>query len=457
MPLYRPRMAAVLRVPQMGAPADRASQASDSSLVSFPIRVRRAWLESNDHQHADLLRLTAEWRDAGADPRLLSSATVQFYLGSADDHGQWTPGTDTLRFIGTLVRARRIARESEGFVVELEFQDYTSFFLRAKLPPEGIPDYSQSLADAWSRICDATGYLDPGGSSKIVSTVTALRDRLVPIGQLAQGSLPSLSAAAAPRFARLGARVPVKANSDAWAVWQQCVGMCGLISFIKKDQCIVTLAQDYYSDQNPPRLVWGRNILEMSEGRNADLAGKGVGVTSFDPLTNRTLESFYPPLGTAPSKRAASSGGAIADHYELFPYTGITDQATLDALTRRIWEERSRQELEGQLSTAEMFADTMSGDQFDLLTLGPGDAVRVEFEQKDREALRYIPTVEARIAYLKDRGYSDGVAQLIAEDADAFTGTAPEFCVKRVTVDLQTDGDGGSFDLQVNYCNRIQA
>jgi hypothetical protein len=83
--------------------------------------------------------------------------------------------------------------------------------------------------------------------------------------------------------------------------------------------------------------------------------------------------------------------------------------------------------------------------------------VRVEFEQKDKEALRSIPTVEGRIAYLKDRGYSDGVAQLIAEDADAFTATAPEFCVKRVTVDLQTDGDGGSFDLQVNYCNRIQA
>jgi hypothetical protein len=450
-------MAAVLRVAQMGSPQQRATQATDAELISFPIRVRRAFWESNDHQHADVLRLTAEWRDAGADPRLLSSATVQFYLGSADDKGHWSPGPSTLRFLGTLVRARRIARDSEGFTVELEFQDYTCFFLRAKLPPEAVPDYSQSLADAWARICDNTGYLDPNGSSKIVSTVSALRDRLTPVGQLAQGALPSLGQAAAPRFARLGARVPVKPGADAWAVWQQCVGMCGLISFIRKDQCIVTLAQDYYSDQNPPRLVWGRNILELSEARNADLAGKGVGVTSFDPLTNRTLESFYPPLASAAQKRAVSSGGAQSQAYEMFPYAGITDQATLDALARRIWEERARQELEGQLTTAEMFSDTISGDSFDLLSLGPGDALRVEFEQKDKEALRSIPTVDGRIAYLTARGYSDGVAELIAKDADAFAGAAPEFCVKRVTADFETDGEGGSFQLQVQYCNRIQA
>ncbi len=141
----------------------------------------------------------------------------------------------------------------------------------------------------------------------------------------------------------------------------------------------------------------------------------------------------------------------------MFPYTGITDQATLDGLARRIWEERSRQELEGQLSTVEMLVDDMSGDSFDLLTLGPGDAIRVEFEQEDKEALRQIPTVEGRIAYLTSRGYSDGVAELIAKDADAFTAAPPEFCVKRVTVDLQADAEGGSFDVQINYCNRIAA
>jgi hypothetical protein len=232
--------------------------------------------------------------------------------------------------------------------------------------------------------------------------------------------------------------------------------MCGLISFIRKDQCIVTLAQDYYSDSDPARLIWGHNILEMSEARSADLAGKGIGITSFDPLSGKTLEAFYPPLGTSPSKRALSSGGKVSDHYEMFPYTGVTDQSALDGLARRIWEERSRQELEGQLSTAEMFSETMSGAQFDLLTLGPGDAVRVEFEEKDKEALRHIPTVEGRIGYLKRRGYSDGIAQLIAEDADAFGAASPEFCVKRVTVDFQTDDQSGSFELQVNYANRIQ-
>jgi hypothetical protein len=205
-------------------------------------------------------------------------------------------------------------------------------------------------------------------------------------------------------------------------------------------------------------MIWGRNILAMSEARSAELAGKGVALTSYDPLTQTTLEAFYPPRGSLPdgTKIATPAGGIPAERYDFFPYTGITDQGTLDALAERVWEERSRQELEGQLTTVEMLADTSSQTRFDLLALGPGDAVRVEFEETDREALSAIPSVDGRAAYLVARGYSQGVAELMAKNFEAFASLRPEFCVKRVTVDLQTDGREGSFELMINYCSRIQ-
>jgi hypothetical protein len=451
-------MAALLRVPVMGSAHEKIAQAKSNDLVQFPIRVRRAWWESNDHQKADTLKLTAEWRDIGTDPRLLTSAIVEFYLGNANDYGDWTPSRDNLRFVGVLQRAQRTAREGEGFSVELEFVDYTTFFLKAKLPQDGVPDYSQTLDDAWKRICDHTGYYDPDSPKKVISSVAQLRGRLEPLGALAKKWPPTLGRASSSRFSRLAAKIPVKPEADAWAVWQQAVGMCGLISFIRKDTCCVVEAQDYYTDKNAPRLIWGRNILSMQESRNAELAGKGVAITSYDPITMTTLEAFYPPRGDERSKqkRAATDKGIPSEKHEFLPYTGITDQKTLEALAYRVWEERSRQELEGQLTTAEMFTDTVTAESFDLLNLGSGDAIRVEFAEREKHELIGMPSEHERVAYLVERGYSEGVATLMAKNVANFARLKPEFVVRRVTVDFQTEGTDGSFEIQINYANRIQ-
>ncbi len=49
----------------------------------------------------------------------------------------------------------------------------------------------------------------------------------------------------------------------------------------------------------------------------------------------------------------------------MFAYSGITEQDALDALTKRVYEERSRQELEGTLATVEMSVLTASNRAFD--------------------------------------------------------------------------------------------
>lgn len=465
--LYRPRMAANLSVATIGSASQKTAQDKDGSGVTvIPIRLRRASLELNDHNHADSLKIQTEWADAGFDPRILSNATIDFYMGNADARGLWNTDASTLRFTGIATRVQRQARKDEGFVVDMEFLDYTTLFLKAKpFPNRGIPDLSQTLDEAWRRICDHVGPRDPNDPTKIISQVGALRDALLPIGL--GTSFPKLGASVAPRLAKLGS-IPARPEMDAWAVWQACVGSLGLISYVRRNDVIVAKATDYYNQSaaNPPRMVWAKNIFAWQESRRSDLAGKGVGITSYDPLTGTAMEAVYPPFGDErtlhkriSAKKAGDDAAArAASDYEYFAVPGISNQRALEDVARRVYEERSRQELEGTFRTVEMFADreTDTGAQFDLLNLGAGDVVRVEFDQFAKETVPL--SIEAKKQLLMARGYSDGAADVIARNYDDITRLSPTFLTKRVQVELDSGaaGKGGSFEVEVSYCNRIQ-
>ena len=109
-----------------------------------------------------------------------------------------------------------------------------------------------------------------------------------------------------------------------------------------------------------------------------------------------------------------------------------------------------------QLTTVEMFVDTVSEQSFDLLNLIAGDAIRVEFAEGEKEQLASIPSEHDRIAYLVERGYSEGIGTLMAKNVARLPHLKPEFVVRRATVDFQTDGTDGAFEVQINYANRVQ-
>ncbi len=339
------------------------------------------------------------------------------------------------------------------------FGYYTCLFLESKrFPASGVPALTDDLATAWRKICAATGTIN-AETDELQSSVMALADRLVFVGV---DEPPVLGRAVAPRFKKLG-RVQVKPEADAWAVWQQCIGMCGLISFIRLDQCIVTTATDYYTSTNPPRLVWGQNILRLSEERDARTAGTGIGITSFDPLTGTSLEALWPPVGDASIQRKrltakkAGSPDAVrqSEAREYFAYPGVTDPAVLLQIAQRVYEERSRQDFEATLTTCEMSVDAMDGSTFDLLRLAAGDVLRVEVDRADTEWLGELGSDEARINYLVGAGYSEGVAKLITRTLDTERKLTPKYYVKRVSTRFETSPEGGTFEVEINVCNRL--
>lgn len=453
---YRPRMSARLSVPVWGSAADRLEQANNESVTTFPVQVSKATWERNDHNHADSLSITVDWRDAGVDPRLLSNAIVEFYLGCADDHGDWSPSWENRRFVGIATDVERSASES-GQTVEIKALDFTTLFLEAKpFPPEGVPTYDMTLSDAWFRIVEHTGGKSTSG--EWFKSAMMLSNAMVSAGDKDLGLL-SLSSSVHGRLSK--SPIPVKPSSDAWAVWQLCVGMLGLISWVDQDKVILTDSTNLYTRSDPPVLTWGRNIKEIRERRNCTAAGSKICLMSYDPLSGKVLQAFAPeqPAQKGKGRKQVSANarkGSEQDKYEVLEYNGVTDQKTLQDVATRVYQERSRQELEGSVTTDEMFVGMMSGAGYDMLTLGAGQDIVIAIEQDAMDGLQMVNGIDDRIAWLMRRGYSDSVANLLAKNAEGLSKLQPIFHTKSVRTAFECDENGGSYSTEITFCNRIE-
>lgn len=470
MPIYYPRVHATIWVPLWGETAEQQQQLKDTGAIEIDVRPFITEWERNDHNHADTLKLTVAWQDAGVDPRMLESARVQMWLDDAKSSGSWAPSPASLRFAGTVMGVTRKGGGGNPMTVEIDCADYTMMFITQKpFDPKGVPLLTDTLAQAWSKICDFVGWYDIS-SRTIVSSVADLKDAVVFQGDAASIAQTPIGKATSARFTKIG-RIQPQQGADAWAVWSQCCGMLGLITFFDKDKLIVTTGTDLYTETNPPVFIYGRNIKEWSESAGTSRTHKGVALTSFDPLTGTIRESFYPPPGDprvkmkrTPAKKVAAQSNTIqSEQYEFFEVPGITDQAYLDTYAQRVFEEYSRQQVEGTLSTVEMAVNRVNdpagaSSTYDLLNLGAGDAVQIQFDLDSYELaeLSQYYDVNALAEYLVGRGYTQGIALLIAKNFDAFSSIAPVFHSKTVRVKLETDETGGSFQIDLCYVNLIQ-
>lgn len=458
------------------APRDESSQEP----IKFPVRVQTCKLTINDHLKADELSCTVDVHDAGIDPRMISNGVGALYIADADSFGEWVQDNASLRFIGRINKVRRHGGEGKPGAVELHFVDYTSFLTNARpYASKGIPYFNQTIAEAWKQII--VGFENPAwGDNPIKNLEDALEFR----GLSAPG--PRLSDAAVKRYARTGGQVHVDLKGSAWEVWSQCCGMVGLITFFDRDKVVVTTALDLYTATRTPKFLWGKNILTYNEERNNDFERKGVGITSFDPISGRTIEAVYPPVGdkrikgiqttpkVAKKKPAASGHGgghaktkqppgeaelASREHRDYFQFSGITDPDALQVLAKRVWEERSRQEMQIQITTSEMSVDASDGDVVDLLNLHSGDTVQIKIDEADfagSAILDSLPSEGDRADYFIARGYSEGVARLLARNLEELVNTRREYYIKSVEIQVASSEDGGSFQVDLSCCNKIE-
>ena len=448
-------MLAQLDVPYLGTATERARQEASKETITILLPIRGFVVENNNHNHADTCRVTLDWRDASIDTRLLDDGVLTLFCADADEFGNFEPNEDNTIFIGHVRNPERELQEGELGTLTIEAIDYTGLFLDAKpFGSSGIPLYSDTLEGAWRRICSQT----PGAA--------VLADRLVSVGtDVPLDAL--LGKAVSERFAKLS-RVPTHPDTDAWAVWQQCVGMLGLISFIDQDVCVVTSATNFYTERDPPVFTWGNNLISLSESRmNVDVKG-GVGLVSFDPESGQAIEAFFPPIGDSRVQRKLTAAkrkkknpppSALSgerDKRHIFTMWGVTDLAQLEMIAERVWTQISRQELSGKLVTPHMRVQRRSGRDFNVLKLRSGDDIVVDFDQGQNQYLSSLSNEAARYTYLTSRGYTSDVARLLAKNVEALVALGNVFFVDSVRKEMELTEDGGTFRVEVSFLNKIE-
>jgi hypothetical protein len=148
--------------------------------------------------------------------------------------------------------------------------------------------------------------------------------------------------------------------------------------------------------------------------------------------------------------------------YVTFRVTNIRDKNQLIKVGENIFEEMSRQQLEGSFETHEMCTRDLDKKEFDILKLRCSTPLSIEIDQGDMKNLdalfnRYdakVPKqIEARTSeiakFLKARCYAPEVAEVIAKTYRKFE---PIFYTKSVTYNL--DSDNG-FRVSVEFINFI--
>jgi hypothetical protein len=476
MTVWYPDFRLTLTLPLAGSSSARKSQQDDDSVIRFDMPVKRFRLERNDYSMADVLEVEADWGVAGLDPRLVTDGTCEFSINSGGDDpalqtwGYATPKPSSLRFAGIVQKPSRHWSESKK-AASLLFHDYTTIYIAEKpFVTAGMPDYSQTLSQAWARICDHVGPTDPD-TGKIVSVIGAnLRNNILFLGD-AKDVVLGGGVGARFRKDKLGAAGPV----DAWAMWQQAVQQCGLISYIEADHLVITTATDYYTAKNPPRLIMGRNLIDLEEERDLRRGLGGIVLQSFDPMTGTTLEVFSPRMGDSSvrkkvlktSKKKAPTEDQVlhAENREVFFWPGITDVGRLQVIADTVQEVRSRQELAGHISTGAMLVPSAQDvgsiaatADFDLLTLSAGDVVSVEVEPDLMTELLGAPKTwgsgeDARIQIAMDHGYAEAAATVLVANLASFAALGCKFFVRNVITDC--DVDAMTYKTEIHYVNRI--
>lgn len=464
MPLYRPRVAASIVLPNVGTSEQKKIQDEDVRTITLPFRVRKCRLVYNDHNAADECELTCEATDAPVDVRLLRNGVITVRISDIGENAltEHVPSEDDTRFIGIVTHAKRGCSEDDGYTLEIHALDYTSLFLACKHPVTSILNtinYDDNLTTAWGKLCDATAVFDDEKNPH--STVAVLKNRIRFEGNSTDVALGD---AVIPRMRKIG-RPQFKPGLDAWACWQQIVISLGLISYIDRDSVVVTTSTDYYTVDDPAVFSLGTNVLSISEERDCNLVRKGCHCISYDPTTNKTLEAFYPPptdervhkKQTVARTKAGKGTDALLKScdYEIQYYPSVTNPDRLQEVAKRIFDERARQELAGALTTLDMRVKSRSGANVDVLDLRTGDAISVEFDTSNGLELQSKGSKNLQLAYLVERGYSPDVANYIVENVQDLTIVNSMFHVVQNVISISTDEESADFEICIRYVNMV--
>lgn len=451
MSLYFPQGGIILRVTweDFGTKNEVLSKTYDLNIQAKSLVVER-----NDYSEADTFKATIDYKSFPFDPRSIRACAVTICIedrkkmfNSDNSLHLIEPNEDNIVFIG-FADESQIRFDNESRTVTLEGRDYTGLFIDQKRINTEPISMSKPLDEIIKDL------INEQEATKAIKIVNRTGEASLPIpAKLSSDYNPTTSVR------------NVKRKETYWDIMQDIVSHFGFVGFIELDKYVITKPQNIYEKKEIKQFIYGGNIKELNFQRKLGRAKNfNVKVISFNPLEKKTEEALIPEEALDPNIKAPrvtipqlDKDGKKIDppkdaDFITFSVKDVTSKEQLIKIGESIFEEMSRQQIEGSLSTYEMEIpeETTSGTKPILFSkVRNGTAIRVYFTQEELKEISSNSNFNQKVAFLIRRGYEKDVARALAGSLDRIN-TA--FYTKSVTYEL--DQDNG-FSMKLDFINFI--
>lgn len=436
------------------------------------ILARNITVEINDYTEADTFSCEIDYKSFPFDPRTVRSIGVTIHMedrervfaGNILDLMETT--RDNTSFIG-FADEESIIFDDDNRIVRMEGRDFTSLFLDTKR--------TNTTPLAFSLPIDVIIF-------NLMRELKATEDISIELRLGTQEILPVLSQLA-PDFNPVTANKNPKRNENYWDLIQTIAEKAGLIVFIELDKLVLSKPQVVYSRLNTVQCIYGYNLKTLQFKRKIGRQkGFNVKVVSLNVEAKKTLEALLPEdakdttdpdtaefisrFGNTRIKviQLDKDGKKIdppkdAD-FLTFRVADIASKKHLITLGMKIYEELSRQEIEGSLMTYEMqlpvataknkHGQATEADIISFNKVRNGTAIEIIIEADDLDHIQTISNLALRRKFLIRRGYPPEIAAAFAESMNRVHNI---FYTKAVKFTLSQD-DG--FQMDIDFINQIE-
>jgi hypothetical protein len=460
MALYYPQGAVLLRVrwEDFGTKLPVLQEIQD-----LRVSCRSLTVERNDYREADTFKAQIDYKAFPFDPRTIRSCGISIFMedrkkvfNEDNSLALIEPSDENKVFIG-FVDEGSINFDDSTRTVSLEGRDFTALFLDTKRINSDPISLSRPIDELIKSL------IDEQEATKEIKIDN----------RTGESKLPTLSALA-PDFNEATSVKNQKRRETYWDIIQDIVGRTGLVGFIEMDKFVITKPKNIYEKKEIKHFIYGGNIKELSFTRKLGRAKDfNVAVKSVNLGEKKVETALIPKEAITPQfianfgntevritqmdkdgkriKDADGLDGKPAD-YMTFLVKDVKSKNALIQIGESIFEEISRQQIEGSLQTYEMEIpeelDTGTSP-IKFSKIRNGTAIRVFLSQDELEAINSDSDTPQKQAFLIRRGYPADLAKAFAESLNRIN-TA--FYVKGVTFEM--DQENG-FSMKIDFINFI--
>jgi hypothetical protein len=454
MAIYYPQACVILNVRWEDFGTNTAILQKEQKI---PVSCRSVRVERNDYSEADSFNATIDYNSFPFDPRCIRACGITVCM---EDRKKVFNENNSLNIIEPseanvvfqgFADESSISFDDTSRTIKLEGRDFTGLFVDAKRVNTNPIALSQPI-------------------DKIIGDLILEQEatKKIQIENRTGEVLPVL-AKIADDFNPFTSVKNQKRGETYWDIIQSILGRVGLLGFIELDKFVISKPQNIYEKKNIKQFIYGANIKSLEFGRKLGRSKDfNVMIRSFSTGAKAVTEAKIPLEAKSPRFISNFGGteviipqldkdgkkiepGKTADYLTFFA-KDVVDKDALITIGESVYEELSRQQIEGKLTTFEMEVpeEMESGSSpVGFNQIRNGTAIRVYMDQSELKEIKSDAPKAQKEAFLLRRGYPRELAQAFAESLNRIN-TA--FYTKSVSFEL--DQENG-FTMELEFINFI--